>query len=296
MLAYFAGDRHNRRVVNSTDDWAQVKLQKQSDLIRLQKFLAQAGVASRRAGEALIRAGRVQVNGKTVDRMGVKISPDRDKVTVDGAAVPLPHQTHTYVIFNKPRYVLSTTKDEWGKRKTVFDLVRVKARVFPVGRLDFESEGLLLLTTDGDLAQKLTHPSYEHEREYEVLLNNAPDKTALRKWRAGGFMVDEKPVAPMNVEPLTPTGPGWLRIILKEGRKRHIREVARQLGFSVITLIRVRMGPLKLGKLKPGKWRYLSPREVDMLRHSIHTRPRTRKPAHLSSKKHKPRPPKGSER
>jgi len=258
--------------------------------------LAQAGVASRRAGEALIRAGRVRVNGRTIDQMGVKISPDRDKVTVDGAVVRLPQKGHTYIMLNKPRYVLSTTKDDWGKRKTVFDLVDVEERVFPVGRLDFESEGLLLLTTDGDLAQKLTHPSYEHEREYEVLLNNAPDKTALRKWRAGGFMVDEKPVAPMHVEPLTPTGPGWLRIILKEGRKRHIREVAHQLGFSVITLIRVRMGPLKLGQIKPGQWRHLSPREVDMLRHSIRTKQRPQKPAHLSGNKHKPRSPKGSDR
>lgn len=271
-------------------------MQKQNNQIRLQKFLAQAGVASRRASEDLIRAGRVRVNGKTITEMGVKISPHQDKVTVDNVVVRPPEHAHTYIMLNKPRYVLSTSSDEWGKRKTVFDLVQAKARVFPVGRLDFESEGLLLLTTDGDLAQKLTHPSYEHEREYEVLLNSVPDKMALRKWRTGGFIVDEKPVAPMRVEPLASTGPGWLRIILTEGRKRHIREVAFQLGFSVITLIRVRMGPLKLGHLKPGKWRLLSPREVDMLRHSITTKQRNRKPAHLSTKKRPPRPTKGSKR
>jgi len=259
----------------------------------LQKYLAQAGVASRRASEDLIRAGRVRVNGKTITEMGVKVSPRHDKVTVDDAVVRPPQQGHTYIMLNKPRYVLSTTKDEWGKRKTVFDLVDVEARVFPVGRLDFESEGLLLLTSDGEMAQKLTHPSYQHEREYEVLLNKVPDKDALRKWRAGGFVVDGKPVGPMKVAPLASTGPGWLRIILTEGRKRHIREVAYQLGFSVITLIRVRMGSLKLGKLKPGQWRHLSPREVDTLRQNL-SKSGKRRPAHLSTRKRKSHPPKGS--
>jgi 23S rRNA pseudouridine2605 synthase len=171
-------------------------------------------------------------------------------------------------MLNKPRYVLSSTTDERG-RKTVLDLVDVEERLFPVGRLDLESEGLILLTNDGDLTHKLTHPSFEHEREYEVLVKGEPNRETLRRWQTGNFEVDGKPVGPMQVEPLTPTGPGWLRIILKEGRKRQIRKIAEQLGHPVITLVRVRFGPLKLGKLKPGNWRHLTPREVDGLRRSV---------------------------
>ena len=239
---------------------------KQDDFLRLQKFLAQAGVASRRASEDLIKEGRVRVNGRVIVEMGQKVDPRKDKVTVDYQPVRISKKPHTYIMLNKPRYVLSSTDDKWGERKTVLDLVDVEARLFPVGRLDFESEGLILLTTDGDLTQKLTHPSFEHEREYEVLLNEEPAKDILRRWRAGGFVVDGKPVGPMFVERLSPIGPGWLRIILREARKRQIRVIAEELHLSVITLIRVRFGPLKLGNLKPGAWRHLTPREVDILK------------------------------
>jgi len=248
--------------------------------MRLQKYLAHAGVASRRAAETLITDGRVSVNNQTVTELGTKVDPLRDKVSVDGKPVTLPHK-HVYIILNKPRYVLSTTRDGWGDRKTVLDLVDIPERVFPVGRLDFESEGLILLTNDGEIAQRLTHPSFEHEREYEVLVNGTPTKDVLRRWRRGGFEVDGKPVAPMEVSPLRSDAPGWLRVILKEGRKRHIREVAQQLKYPVITLVRVRFGPLKLGNLKPGAWRHLSPREVDMLKQSIRKKPaqRPKKPS-----------------
>ncbi len=244
-------------------------LAKQTKAIRLQKYLAQAGVASRRASEKIIQEGRVKVNGQTVQQMGVKIDPQKDSVLVDGAPVNWTHKSLVYILLNKPRYVLSTTRDGFGERKTVLDLVDVKERIFPVGRLDFESEGLILLTNDGELTQKLTHPSFAHEREYEVLLNKKPGRNTIRRWREGNFKVDGKRVGPMQVEPLTSTGPGWLRIILTEGRKRQIREIAQQLGYLVITLIRVRFGPIKLGKLKPGAWRALSPREVDALRRSV---------------------------
>ena len=242
---------------------------KQTEAIRLQKYLAQAGVASRRASEKIIQAGRVKVNGQTVVQMGLKIDPQKDKVSVDGAPINRPKKPPLYILLNKPRYVLSTTRDGFGERKTVLDLVDVEERVFPVGRLDFESEGLILLTNDGEITQKLTHPSFAHEREYEVLLDKKPGRNTIRRWREGNFEVDGKRVGPMRVEPLASTGPGWLRIILTEGRKRQIREIAEQLGFSVITLIRVRFGPIKLGKLKPGAWRTLSPREVDALRRSV---------------------------
>ncbi len=235
---------------------------------RLQKFLAQAGVASRRASEEIIAAGRVRVNGELVTEQGVKIDPARDDVRVDGKKIH-PPKKFTYIMLNKPRYVLSTTDDNWGDRKTVLDLVDTSARVFPVGRLDFESEGLILLTDDGDLAQKLTHPKFQHEKEYEVLVNGEPNRNTMRKWRAGGFNVDGKAVGPMRVEPLRSDAPGWLRVILTEGRKHQIRVIAEELGHPVITLVRVRIGSLKLGKLKPGAWRALSPREVDMLKRDV---------------------------
>lgn len=231
--------------------------------------MAQAGVASRRASETLIETGRVKVNGQVVTKLGTKIDPYRDKVDVDNLAINKPKKTHSYIMLNKPRYVLSTTHDEHG-RKTVLDLVKVKERVFPVGRLDFFSEGLILLTTDGDLAQKLTHPSFNHEREYHVLVNGKPTRDIIRRWRAGGFEVEGKTVGPMKVDLLSSTaGPGWLRVILTEGRKRQIRVIAEELGYPVDTLIRVRYGSLKLGNLKPGAWRNLKPREIDALRHNV---------------------------
>ncbi len=256
--------RCERRIKNAQDG----HVTRSHELVRLQKYLAQAGLASRRGAEDLIRQGRVKVNDQVVTQMGVKVDPAKDKISVDEAVINLPKKPHTYLMLNKPRYVLSSTRDEQGKRKTVLDLVKSDARLFPVGRLDYQSEGLILLTTDGDLAQKLTHPSYQHEREYHVLVKGDPAPQTLRRWRAGGFVVDGKPVGPMQVERLTNAGPGWLRVVLREGRKRQIRTVAEALGHPVVNLIRVRFGPLKLGKLKPGAWRPLTPREVDMLRRS----------------------------
>jgi 23S rRNA pseudouridine2605 synthase len=238
---------------------------------RLQKYLARAGVASRRASEKLIEAGRIKVNGQTVTEMGVKIDPQQDQVTVDGRPVRVStHDQLIYIMLYKPRYVLVSTVTD-RDRKTVLDFVDVEARLFPVGRLDFESEGLILLTNDGELTQKLTHPSFGHEREYEVLVQNPPTRDVLRRWRAGGFEVDGKPVGPMEVELLPIKGPNALRVILREGRKRQIREVARQLNHPVISLVRVRFGPIKLGQLKPGHWRHLTAREVVALKRSVRT-------------------------
>lgn len=263
---------------------------KKIETLRLQKYLAQAGVASRRASEELIRAGRVKVNNHVITEMGLKVDPERDKIVVDNKVVSLSKKPHTYIMLNKPRYVLSTTRDDFGDRKTVLDLVDVKERLFPVGRLDFESEGLILLTTDGNLTQRLTHPSFEHEREYEVMVSGEPSKDVLRRWQAGGFEVDGKTVGPMQVERLSPTGPGWLRVILKEGRKRQIREIAAELKHPVITLVRVRFGPLKIGKLKPGAWRNLTPGEVDMLRRDVSKKADPPKPARPGNTSHpKPR-------
>ena len=224
----------------------------------------------------MIEAGRVKVNGQTVTAMGVKISPRQDKVTVDGQPVTVPQTPPIYIILNKPPQVLSTTADDRGRR-TVLDFVETDSRLFPVGRLDFHSEGLILLTNDGQLAQKLTHPSFAHEREYQVLLNRTPARDDLRRWRAGGFRVDGRAVGRMRVDLLPALGEGWVRVVLVEGRKRQIREVAGQLNLSVITLLRVRLGPIKLGNLKTGAWRYLNSREVTQLKGEIASK-RKRKP------------------
>jgi 23S rRNA pseudouridine2605 synthase len=236
---------------------------------RLQKVLAHAGVASRRASEALIEQGRVSVNGQVVTALGFKVDPQHDDIAVDGQ--PLPRQAHkpVYIILNKPWNVLSTTSDDRG-RLTVLDLVDIPERIYPVGRLDLKSEGLILLTNDGDLAQKLTHPAFHVEKEYHVLVQGKPSSQTLQRWRQGGIEVDGKPVAEAVVERLkTERDNVWLKIILTEGRKRQIRHVAKALGHPVKHLQRVRFGPLKLGHLKSGKWRHLNPTEVQRLKNAV---------------------------
>jgi 23S rRNA pseudouridine2605 synthase len=162
--------------------------------------------------------------------------------------------------------VLSTASDDRG-RQTVLDLVDVPERVYPVGRLDLQSEGLVLLTNDGDLTQKLTHPSHQVEKEYHVLVTGKPATPTLFRWRQGGIEIEGQPVGQAVVNKLNDEGENtWLRIILTEGRKREIREVAKALGHPVKILTRVRIGPIKLGRLKPGKWRFLSPAEVERLK------------------------------
>ncbi|OQY43520.1 MAG: hypothetical protein B6242_14490 [Anaerolineaceae bacterium 4572_78] len=236
---------------------------------RLQKYMARAGVASRRASEKMIENGRVQVNGRTITEMGVKVNPQRDKVMVDGKPIKLAKNSAVYIMLYKPRYIISSTKDNEHGRRTVMDCVKIDERLYPVGRLDYKSEGLILLTNDGNLTHKLTHPSFNHEREYHVLLEEHPSQDTLRRWRKGGFEVDGKPVQPMNVVPISSDRPGWLRVILKEGRNRQIRKIAEILNNHVIGLNRVRFGTLKIGNLKPGAWRHLTQREVIALKMSV---------------------------
>jgi 23S rRNA pseudouridine2605 synthase len=230
---------------------------------RLQKVLAAAGVASRRASEELISAGRVQVNGQIVRELGTRVDAEHDTILVDGKLVQPPARRF-YVLLHKPVGVISTADDPQG-RPTVVDLVDVGTRIFPVGRLDAESEGLLLLTNDGELAHHLTHPRFEVEKEYRALLARTPDERTLRLWRAG-VLLEGKPTAPAQVDILEQTESGtWLRVVLHEGRKRQIREVAQVLGHHVRRLIRVREGALHLGDLPPGAWRHLDTAEVRAL-------------------------------
>jgi 23S rRNA pseudouridine2605 synthase len=237
---------------------------------RLQKVLAHAGIASRRACEKIITQGRVTVNGQVTMELGTKVDPRQDVITVDGKRLSKQAEKHVYILLNKPAGVLSAAKDEQRGRKTVVDLVDVKERVYPVGRLDLNSEGLILLTNDGDLAEKLMHPRYHVEKEYQVLVKGHPSTETLIQWQRGGIEVDGKPTAPAVVERLNVEGENfWLKIILTEGRKRQIREIAKILKHPVIRLERVRMGPIKIGNLKSGRSRQLTPDEVQRLKRSV---------------------------
>ncbi len=233
---------------------------------RLQKILAQAGYGSRRACEDFISAGRVRVNGQLAT-LGQKADPAVDKITVDGKPIAAA-ETPMYIALNKPRMVLSTVERERGdNRQTVMDLVDIAQHVYPVGRLDFESEGLLLLTNDGDLANKLTHPKFGHQKEYRVLLARRPDPEQLETWRRGVILEDGYKTAPVEVRFDSAQGKGaWVRVVMGEGRKRQIRETCKQLGLPVVRIVRTRIGSLRLGNLKPRQWRYLTQQEVGELK------------------------------
>jgi 23S rRNA pseudouridine2605 synthase len=233
---------------------------------RLQKILAQAGYGSRRACEDFITAGRVRVNGQ-VASLGQKADPAADKITVDGKPIAAA-ETLTYIALHKPRMVLSTLETERGdERQTVRHLVDVPQHVHPVGRLDFESEGLVLMTNDGDLTNRLTHPKYGHEKEYRVLLARRPDYEQLEAWKRGVVLEDGYKTAPVEVRFESAQGKGaWVRVVMGEGRKRQIRETCKQLGLPVVRIVRVRIGSLRLGNLKPRQWRYLTRQEIDELK------------------------------
>jgi len=245
------------------------------ELERLQKVLARAGLGSRRACEELIRQGRVRVNGR-VATLGCKVDPRTVKISVDGKPLP-PAEVKRYIILYKPPGYLSVMVDGRG-RPALDALVPVKERLYPVGRLDMNSEGLGLLTNDGELAHRLTHPRYNHPKEYLVLVEGKPDDSALARLRRG-VVVKGRRTRPARVERLTrppveiPNRPvassqptTWLRITLREGRKRQIRHMCAAVGHPVLRLVRVGIGPLRLGSLEPGEWRELTAREVKELR------------------------------
>ncbi len=233
---------------------------------RIAKVLSRAGVASRRDAERLILEGRVAVNGEVVTRLGTAVDPAADRVDVDGRPVR-PPRTHTYVLLYKPRGVVSTASDPEGRR-TVVELVPSEARLFPVGRLDYDSEGLILLTDDGDLTVTLTHPRHEVEKEYYALVD-APLSDADLEHLRTGIVLDGRRTAPATVEPMRPGAGGhgyWLRVVLREGRNRQVRRMIEAVGGNVVRLVRTRIGPLRLDELEPGEWRELTPHEVNQLR------------------------------
>ncbi len=229
---------------------------------RLQKILARAGFGSRRACEAFITQGRVRVNGQVAE-LGQKADPARDEISLDGEALAS-SETLTYVALYKPRGVVSSLAPQ-GDRQTVRNLIPLEGRLYPVGRLDVDSEGLILLTNDGDLTDRLTHPRYKAEKEYRVLVRGAPDETRLEVWRRGVVLEGQRTArAQVQREERIEAGT-WLRVIMHEGRKHEIRDIGLALGMPVQRLIRVRMGTLKLGDLRPGQWRKLEDWEVKRL-------------------------------
>jgi 23S rRNA pseudouridine2605 synthase len=240
---------------------------------RLQKLMAQAGLGSRRACEVLISAGRVSVNGRIVG-LGDKADPQRDRILVDGQPLKLP-DAPVYIALYKPRGVLSAVSSP-DPRPTVRDLVDLPGHLYPVGRLDVDSEGLILLTSDGELANRLTHPRYGHEKEYRVLVARRPDEVQLDTWRRGVVLEDGHRTAPAEIRLDGFFGKGaWLRVVLREGRKRQIRETGLQIGLPVVKIIRVRIGSLRLGVLKPREWRRLTDDEVAELKGKAVHKPKT---------------------
>jgi len=233
---------------------------------RLQKLLAQAGYGSRRACEDFISAGRVRLNGKAAT-LGEKADLSIDKVTFDGKSLPrMESLTLTYIALYKPRNVLSAAEGQ-DERQTVRDLIPLEGHLYPVGRLDWDSEGLILMTNDGELTNKLTHPRYGHEKEYRVLVARRPDEKQFEAWRRGVVLEDGDKTAPADVSFLSSSGKGaWIRVVMGEGKKRQIREVGRLLGLPVVKIIRLRIGTLKLGSLKPRQWRHLTAGEVKELK------------------------------
>jgi 23S rRNA pseudouridine2605 synthase len=248
-------------------------------LERLNRFLARSGAASRRGADELIASGSVRVNGDRPPPSGMLIDPDRDVVTVDGRVVK-PLAKHRYLMLNKPLGVITTAKDE-ESRPTVLDAVgeegQAGRRLFPVGRLDADTTGLLVLTDDGDLAFRLTHPRYKVAKEYLAIVTGSPNETDLESLRKG-VDLDDGRTAPAEVEVVrfdaAPGAPSTeLRVVIREGRHRQVRRMLHAVGHKVQSLRRTGFGPLKLGRLKVGDWRLLGEPEVEALRRAVRIEP-----------------------
>lgn len=249
---------------------------------RLQKLMSRAGVASRRRAEEIIAAGRVTVNG-TVASLGDSADPTQDAIKVDGRRIQLP-STHRYFLLHKPRGVLTTRSDPKG-RPTVFDLVPAKERkgLRAVGRLDYQTEGLLLLTDDGDFAQRIAHPSYGCEKVYEAKVKGHPEQTAIDRLRKG-IVLSGRRTAPTRIDFMRSSGGAadansWWRVVLNEGRTRQIREMFQRVGHPVQKLRRVAIGGLRDPKLPRGAIRPLSEREVAALSRSTQSSSKSRETA-----------------
>ncbi|MCC6442288.1 MAG: rRNA pseudouridine synthase [Armatimonadetes bacterium] len=245
---------------------------------RLQKILARAGVASRRDSEQLILKGRVSVNGQTVRDLGVKADPEADEIRVDGNPLPAPER-QVYILLHKPAGYTSTRSDPHAEH-TVLELVPDKGRLFPVGRLDVETRGLLILTNDGEFAYRLTHPSQGVPKTYRAAVHGMVPSATLRQLEQG-IPLEEGTTAPARARRLrysAKTERSVVEITLKEGRKRQVRRMMAAAGHPVITLERTAIGPLTLRGLSEGKWRFLTPDEVAVLKGEKPPAPAKRRP------------------
>ena len=242
-------------------------------LERLQKIIAHAGFASRREAEAMIRDGRVTVNGRVVTELGTKADAAHDHIKVDGKLITRP-ETHRYILLYKPKEVMTTVEDPQGRR-TVIDLIKgVRERIYPVGRLDFHSEGLILLTNDGDLAFKVSHPKHGSVKTYHVKVRGVPEERIVEKLERG-ITIDGKRTLPCEIERMKTTGRShgrgddegnsWYEVRLREGRTQQIRKMFQAVGHPVSKLRRVAIGPISDPRLTPGAWRELTKTEVKML-------------------------------
>ena len=237
-------------------------------MMRLQKYLANAGVCSRRAAEILIRSGRVSIDGEIVTELGSKVDPYTNVIRVDKTRI-LWKRPPIYLLLNKPKGVLTTVRDPYG-RTTVMDLLeRVPGRVYPIGRLDKDSEGLLLLTNDGALAHRLLHPGHKATKTYHAMVKGRPSRAVLDFLRQG-IEIEGKMTLPCKMRVLkTSRHSTVLEIVLQEGRKRQIRLMLNTVNHPVIRLIRIKVGPVRLGKLLPGKYRILTDPEVESLKKAV---------------------------
>ena len=233
--------------------------------MRLQKYIAKSGLTSRRKAEELILQGRVKVNGQVVNKLGKKVEPEKDVVMVDNKVVELENKK-VYIMLNKPTGYVTTLKDKYSD-KIVLDLIKgVRERIFPIGRLDKDTTGLLLLTNDGDLAFKLTHPSYQVWKEYIATVKGIPDDKKIQKLR-DGIIIDRRKTSPAYVDILRKEkDSAVLRIKIYEGRNRQVRKMCKSIGHPVIKLKRVAIGHIKLGNLPIGRWRYLTEKEIEYLK------------------------------
>jgi 23S rRNA pseudouridine2605 synthase len=239
------------------------------ELERLQKIIAHAGFASRREAETMIRQGRVTVNGRIVTELGTKANAGRDHIKVDGKLI-IRAETHRYILIYKPKEVMTTVEDPEGRR-TVIDLVRgIRERIYPVGRLDYHSEGLVLLTNDGELAFRVSHPKHGSIKTYHVKVRGVPDDRIIDKLQRG-ITIEGKRTLPCDIRRMKTTGRtddegnSWFEVKLREGRTHQIRKMFQAVGHPVSKLKRVAIGPISDPKLTPGVWRELTKQEVKML-------------------------------
>lgn len=233
-------------------------------LMRLQKYLAEAQVASRRKAEEIILQGRVKVNGEIITELGTKVESESDIVTVDGKTVTICEKL-IYIMLNKPEGCVTTVKDQFG-RKSVLDYVSdIKERIYPVGRLDYDTSGLLLLTNDGDLTYKLTHPKHNIEKTYIAVVDREPDFENLERFRKG-LIIDGKKTAPAEIEIIKKGKLTTLNVKIHEGRNRQVRKMCAAINCNVVRLKRIAEGNLELGNLEKGKYRYLNDEEIKSLK------------------------------